>query len=126
MAPLKQVPNSTGHSRTQSQLTPLYSLLPLHPTISLSSPCWIHTTLLLTMVGGTAIFLVCIPCGDAILHLPILPTSLFPCFSGTIFGKYPLFIYLFILTFSLGPDEAATVWCMQKPVYELLALLYFS
>ena len=29
--------------------------------------------------------------------------------SGAIFGKYPLFI-LFSLTFSLGPDEVATVW----------------
>ena len=29
---------------------------------------------------------------------------------GAIFGKYP--IYLFSLTFSLRPDEVATVWCL--------------
>ena len=55
-----------------------------------------------------------------------LLTPLLPHFSGDIFGKYPLFIYLVSLTFSLGPDEAATVWWLQKLVCELHAITLFQ
>ena len=59
-------------------------------------------------------------------YSPFTPlTPLLLCFSGNIFGKYPLFIYL-VLTFSLGPDEGTTVWWMQKFVCELLAITLFQ
>ena len=65
-----------------------------------------------------------IPCRGATPILsPNLPNTTahplppgFPYFCGTILGKYPICIYLFSLTFSPGPDEAATVWWLWKPV----------
>ena len=35
-------------------------------------------------------------------------------------------IYLISLTFSLGPDEAATVWWLQKLVCDLNAIYFVS
>ena len=85
------------------------------------------------LLGEPTIFLVSIPFGGATIHLPFLPlhplysyTPNTPYFSGTIFGKYQLFIYLFGLTFSLRPDEVATVWSLQKPVSEELVIALFK
>ena len=47
------------------------------------------------------------------LHTPKTPLFLHPYIYSAIFGKYQCF---FSLTFSLGPDEMATVWWLQKLV----------
>ena len=44
---------------------------------------------------------------------PKTPLFLHPYVYSAIFGKYQYFISL---TFSLGPDEVATVWWLQKLV----------
>ena len=36
------------------------------------------------------------------------------------------YIYLISLTFSLGPDEAATVWWLRKLVYDINAIYFVS
>ena len=71
-----------------------------------------------------------VPCSSAFLphitftfsiilpHTPYTPNSPTPHFSGTIFGKYK---------FSLRPDEAASLWRLQKLVCnKLIDLLCFS
>ena len=48
------------------------------------------------------------------LHTPKIPLFLDPYIYSTIFGKDQYFISL---TFSLGPEEAATVWQLWKLVW---------
>ena len=48
---------------------------------------------------------------------PIPPTYAVPSLVST-------HIYLISLTFSLGPDEAATVWLWQKLVYGFNAIYF--
>ena len=54
-------------------------------------------------------------------HLsPILPYSL----TYTAPSLVSTHIYLISLTFSLGPDEAATVWWIQKHACDLNAIYF--
>ena len=90
-----------------------------------------------TIVGGTPIFLVSIPCGGGTtypysyftppnMHLmpntplhPYSPVSVAPSFIST-------HIYLFGRTFPLRLEEAATVWWLQKLVSNYLVIVLFQ
>ena len=54
------------------------------------------------------------PCLSPIPILPLPPIYTVPSLVST-------HIYLFSLTFSLGPDEATTVWWLQKLVCDINA-----
>ena len=57
--------------------------------------------------------------------MPITPLHPYsPYFSGT--SLVTTHIYLFSITFPLRPNEAATVWWLQKLVFKYLAITTFQ
>ena len=83
--------NTTGQFRTQAQvITQVQTSYPPLPPAGTYTP-------LLTIVGGTTIFLVSIPCWGALKHSTLFLYTSYPfplVLVGAIFGEYLTFIYL--------------------------------
>ena len=60
------------------------------------------------------------------LILPTFPPVLPYCLTYIAPSLVSTYFYLISLTFSLGPDEAATVWWLQKLVCDLNAIYFVS
>ena len=121
-------PGSTRHTCTVDQIIQLYP-----------SPYMGQTTLLQQLWGTHANSLVSIvPCGVAFpfhlyctIYLPQAPyTQKHPKLSYTLISLSPSLvsahIYICSLTFSLRPDEAASVWRQRKLVFKISIYCFVS
>ena len=113
-------PNSTGHTNTSPQINP-----PLQPHLSTGLLPLTHWSewghILLLFIGKYSKWGFLSPTSYTPHLPPILTPPLPPIQTAPSLGS--THIYLINLTFSLGPDEVATVWWLQKPVCDLNALI---
>ena len=88
-----------------------------------SSPNAHWATLLFLFVsnpgGGASVPPLILPTYPPYQYSPYSPTHTY-----TVPSLLSTHIYLISLTFSLGPDKAATVWWLQKLVYDINATLF--
>ena len=111
------------HTNTSPQINPP-SPLPLTPALCWTPP---HTHWSEWEAHSFFFSLVSIPSRGASVPTLLLPTYPHTYSSPTPIQTAPSFlstyIYLISITFSLGPDEVATVWWLQRLVCDLHVLI---